>query len=455
MRISASLKTVSVFVAVTALCFAQSDVQTLADQARALAPEYAADLLFRLFDNGRFSDPEQRRELLDEIYTLAGKVQNPVVLEDIPGWTDTRSWSTARALGLQLDTLLLRCRVVRAMVTEDPQRARQRFLDIPVPAITDPGCDDVLAPDVSSYYETARLLADRGLVPLEAPIRSLSSALQLPGAARALGTWSAAAEDRLALLDLYAARVAELSSSDRATGFAFRKLQLNQELVKLAEECRQESLSVDRLLAAYRKFLASEASGPRCADSTLQPAIDAFNDRLRWGGYLASQDLPRLTDEEVKPSSVNGRMRPEQYWRTDQSKRLLSAVRHLRFGDGMKPLADDQKTTDDWQAEAKQVVTMLDKWKAEDEASPLDAFHERATLYTSILQLAPPGVVRDLAAQSWLAFLADSPIKSTTPIEWLLELDTVMNLKEPEIQKAMLASKDPVISLYATVTYQR
>jgi hypothetical protein len=40
-------------------------------------------------------------------------------------------------------------------------------------------------------------------------------------------------------------------------------------------------------------------------------------------------------------------------------------------------------------------------------------------------------------------------------LDRLLEQNGMMNLKQPEIAKAMLASKDPIILLYGTVTYQK
>ena len=128
---------------------------------------------------------------------------------------------------------------------------------------------------------------------------------------------------------------------------------------------------------------------------------------------------------------------------------------HLRFGEGSSPLSADQKAADSWQAEAKTLLTSLEGWKADQEGSPADSFHERAILYSSVLELLPPGWLHDTAPQSAMAFLADSEMKSSNPLEWLLELNSLMSLKQPEITKAMLASKDPVISLYRAITHQK
>jgi len=238
--------------------------------------------------------------------------------------------------------------------------------------------------------------------------------------------------------------LADLSDSPRAAGFALTGMQLPAAIAKLAE-----GTSADGLLAAYRKFLVRYSSGERCADTKIQPVIDSFNDRLRWGGYLAANDLPKISENEAKPASVSGRPHVNQYWRSEPAKRLLSAVRHLRFGDGSTPLTGDQKASDDWQTEAKALLTNLENWKADD------VFHERAILYSSFLELLPAGSLHEAAAQSALGFLADSSVKSSSPLEWLLELNGLMNLKQPEIAKAMLASKDPIILLYGTVTYQK
>jgi hypothetical protein len=431
LRVSAFIAAI---VAITAVCQAQTDVQKLADQARALPPEFAADLLFRLPPSA---------ELLESVGSLAAAVHNPVQVDDVVGWTDTDSWSAARAAALKLDTLSIQCRVVKQMLPIDPQRARQMFLEIALPAMEQPKCDAALASDPAIYYDTARELADRGLLSLEAPLRALSSALQLPAAARAIRQLRCTNEQRQFLVDIYAGRLAEISDSGRAVGFALSGLHLPDEIVHLAE-----SSAPDGLLAAYRKFLVLHASREQCADSKMQPAIDSFNDRLRWGGYLAAQDLPRITEEESKPSSLGGRARVDRYWRTAEAKRLLSGIRHLRFGDGRNPLPPEQKATDAWQTEAKALLTSLEGWKT-------DSFHERAILYSSLLELLPPGSLRDTAAQSAIGFLADSNMKSSSPLEWLVELNGLINLKQAEIAKAMLASKDPVILLYGTLSYSK
>jgi hypothetical protein len=323
------------------------------------------------------------------------------------------------------------------MLAIDPQRARQIFLDISLPATDSPKCDAALVADPSIYYDTARELADRGLVSLEAPLRALGSATQLPAAARAIRMLHCTNEQRQFLIDIYAGRLAEMSDSSRAAAFALTVLQLPDEIVHLAE-----GNTADGLLISYRKFLVRHATADRCADAKIQPAIDSFNDRLRWGGYLASQDLPRITEEESKPASVSGRARVDRYWRTEQSKLLLSAIRHLRFGDGTTPLPPEQKASDAWQTEAKALLTSLEGWKA-------GSFHERAILYSSLLELLPAGSLHETAAQSAVSFLADSDVKNSNPAEWIVELKSLMDLKQSEIRKAMLAGKDPIIVLFA------
>jgi hypothetical protein len=430
-----SVSRTSLIVALAAgLCQAQTNVENLADQARALPPEFAADLLFRL---------PASAELLESIDALAAAVHDPIQKDDIAGWTDTDSWATGRALALHLDTLSIQCRVVERMLAIDPQRARRMFLEISIPALDPPKCDAALVADPSLYYDTARELADRGLFSLEGPLRALSSAMQLPAAARALRMLRCTREQRQALLDIYAGRLAEISDSSRAIG-----RQLPVEITQLCEDLRQQAIAVDGLLAAYRKFLVRQASAERCTDSTIQPAIDSFNDRLRWGGYLATQDLPRITEEESKASSTGGRAHVDRYWRTGPAKGLLSAIRRLRFGDGSTPLPAGQRASEAWQTEAKAFLSSLEAWNA-------GAFHERAILYSSLLELLPPGALHDTVAQSAISFLSDSGVKSGSPLEWLLELSGLMNLKQPEIAKAMQASKDPVILLYGTVIFQK
>lgn len=410
-------------------------------------------MLFRLISTGRVKDPDLRRELVEDVYALGAQARNPVALADVLSWTDTSSWSVSRAAALELDTLSIRCRAVKAMLTQDPQRARQMFLDISMPALESPKCETALVQDPSIYYDTARELADRGLIDLGATTRSITSATELAAAARALRVMRGTGEERRLLLEIYAGRLAEISDSDRAASLALASLRLPQELVKLAETYHSQGIGVDGLLAAYRKFLARQAAGPRCADSKIQAAAGVFNDRLRWGGYLATQDLPRLSEADLKPASMDRRAAADQYWRTDQSKHLLSAIRHLRFGDGASPLAASQMASGDWQAQAKTLLNGLEAWQADLEPTPADSFHERATLYSSLLDLMPNSPLRETVARSAISFLADSTMKTESPAEWLLELQNLLGLKDRDaIQKVARASKDPAIRLYASVS---
>ena len=439
------------------------EIQALADRAGALPVEFRADVLLRLIAAGKIADSKWQREILEDLFTAAAQAHYPLAMFDVGTQTDTRSWALASGFKLGLDTLSIRCRVVSTMLAVDPRRARELFVQTAPAQIADPKCEDELAPNVSLWFETLRDVADRSFPGAERGqgfaiqffepyLRAMESSLQLPSAARAIRTLKASGEQRQKLVNVFAAKMADLADGDRAFTFAIRRLDLPGEIVQLGEESRKQGVSVDNLLAAYRSFLVTHVSAGRCADSALkEDAVRKFNERLRWAGYLASADLDAIPDAEGRPSKAGGKANMVPYWQSAPAKRLLSAIKHLRFGDGSRALSDEQKRTVEWQNEVRQFLADLANWSPQDEPSAADYFHERAILYTGLMDLIPDGPLRDSVVQSCVAFMSQNPIEMESPIQFLPHLNAIFQMaNRPEA--TLFNSKDPVISLYLAVT---
>ena len=181
----------------------------------------------------------------------------------------------------------------------------------------------------------------------------------------------ASPEQRQKLLGIFAARLADINAGNRAFTYAAKELGLEDELIHLGEECMRQQIGFDTVLAAYRTFLVNQLGAERCADSPdPAPMVKRFNERLRLAGYLARSDLDPIPAAALRPASTDGKLKLEAYWRTPQSKRLLSAIKHLRFGAGATPLGPAQKATPEWQAEFRGFLNDLEDWTASDEASP-------------------------------------------------------------------------------------
>lgn len=482
------------------------EIEKLVDWARAVSTEFRADVLFRLIDAGKIDDPAWKREILEDLFSTALQAQYPLALSDVGLSTDTRSWAVARGLDFKLDTLSIRCRVVKQMIALDPKRALDLFTGMVPPAIANPGCEDALVPNVGLWYETAREVADRSFLPAERAkgdpmqffepyLRSIGSSLQVAPAGMAIRTVQANAEQRQKLVDIFASRLAAIDDGYLAFSFALHRLGLFHEITQLGESVRQKGLSADNLIAAYRAFLVKHLTGPGCAAMRARkedPVLE-FNERLRWAGYLTSADLKAITKEESNAESktesiavkMDRKTRIVDYWQTPQSKRLLATIKHLHFGDSSSPqpeykyLTAEQKQTVEWQNEVRQFLGDLAAWNSRDEPSAADYFHQRAILYSGLIDLIPSGALRDNVVQSYMAFLSQNPIETESPVQFLEHLNAVFQLARPlssagaarvqeaqhngaqlpglpvengqAILDALAASKDSVIPLYGSL----
>src|SRR5205085_2914875 len=139
-----------------------AELEALVVAARALPPEYAADVLLRLVESNKLTERAWQRELLLEAFRTAGGAQQPIKRRIAPGlnYAYTREDYEARAYELKLDTLSLRLCAVNAMLKVDKRKARELFDELPrklpLALLT---CDDALVYDVSDFYATLTRLA--------------------------------------------------------------------------------------------------------------------------------------------------------------------------------------------------------------------------------------------------------------------------------------------------------
>ncbi|MGI8745479.1 MAG: hypothetical protein ACR2NN_23485 [Bryobacteraceae bacterium] len=478
MRISGSQSSAVIAGALCFCAFAQAPespehpagIENLVDGARAVPVEFRADVLFRLIDAGKITAPKAQREILEGLFAAASQAQYPMALLYAGTHTDTRSWAVASGLGLGLDTLSIRSRAVKKMLTLDPARARELFLEIALAMPADPSCEEDLVPNGSALYDTAREVMDRSFTVeernrgdavqfFEPYLRSIPASTTLPAAAKTIRMMKASAEQRQKLVNIFASRLNDIADGDRAFSLTMGRLALGDQIIQLSVGSRKQGVPADTLLAAYRTFLVKHLTGERCSDAGAKAANEAvtqFNERLRLAGYLASVDLNAITNGESKPLKVDGKAKVVEYWRTPQARRLLLAIKHLRFGDSSQPLTVEQKLSVEWQNELRQFLSDLAAWNPRDEASPAEYFHEGAILYAGLIDLMPNGPLRDSVVQGSIAFLSQNPMETDSPAQFLPHLNALLQQARTlasgaAILDAMRNAKDPVISLYGNL----
>src|SRR5438067_1236561 len=125
------------------------EIQALLDAAPAAPPELAGDILLRLVDSGQIPSRDQRIELIETAFQMAGQAKFPyaqTAAVERAGHTDSSPGIRWGALKDGYSTLGLQCRAVRVALAVDKAKAIELFRRIVVGPFPPLSCEDALAP---------------------------------------------------------------------------------------------------------------------------------------------------------------------------------------------------------------------------------------------------------------------------------------------------------------------
>ena len=130
------------------------EIQDLIDQSAAAPPELAADILLRLVEGGKIPNKKIKTDMLEQAFVLAGSARFPMRMIGATvegGNMDSDVGVRWRALENGLDTLSLRCRVIRMMLTVDRKRALELFRSVSPLMIPARSCSDAMVERVDAF----------------------------------------------------------------------------------------------------------------------------------------------------------------------------------------------------------------------------------------------------------------------------------------------------------------
>jgi hypothetical protein len=396
----------------------------LADRARALPAEFAADALLRIADAPTVTDVAWKREVVEDAFRLAAGAQQPFARRN---WTGKPGSLFDKAYAQGLDVNTLQSRAVHAMLAIDYKEARELFGEIPTPQIPRLTCDDALVYDVSTFYATAGEVAARAFsakeVSQEEPFHLLqryaadvTSPVQIAPIARMLVGASLKPAQFEALVGSFAGALLQLASDDRSFSAA-NSGDADADLGGLPGECARRKINSQPLLDAWRTYVARQQGGTRCADSatpTMQPSGQCVSPECR---KLAAQFGSLVV-------SPNG------------------------FG-----LTPEQKATSEWGAKLRQYLADLAAWTDDDD--PGEYFEFKSRFYSELFNLAPDGPERDLLLSTLLAWLQQSDYQHDHRVEWFYPVNALIihAFSDPAAMSATVRelrrASDAAISLYA------
>lgn len=394
--------------------------RSLVSLAHAAPPEFAADALLRLVESGKIADRDARDDLTEQAFRLAGAAKFPVRMRGLPGTTvDTRSGFLSQAYGLKLDALSLQSRAVLDMLKIDPAKARKLFLDIPPPALAPLTCDDALVYDVSDFYQALAAVANGAFTEKE---RSKEEHINF-------------------LLDF----IGQLTSP--------------VQFLPLAQAIQSASVPEDQREILWVKFNGMLQSIQSDARSFSALSMDPGQASSTGNLAIIKKSLPKVlsckddaSQSQLDPNGATPKI--EKYWQSPEAQKLLEDGKRLRITADGKLLTDADRSTPEWQQQLTDYLSELAAWGSGQEKSEADYYNEKSLVYIALVELIPPGPLRDKMLAAFVDFVSNSSLQQQSPVEWFLQANAMLervrqtNNGEPDkVLAAFEQSGNPVLVL--------
>lgn len=430
----------------------RAEFQPIVGLAVSAPPELAAEALLRIVDSGRLGHRDLEIEMLEQAFQFASRAQQPmrrVAMNPTPA--DTREIFQSQAARLGLDSLSLRCRAVKLLLSRDRGKARELFASIPKPPLEPLKCENALLYDVSDYYDLLGQIAaaaftdqdkkrDAHIGFLEGYVASLTSPAEIGPMARVLDGLYLTGPQTAVLVNSFAAKLETISGDDRS--FSEAMPDIYPAIARLAEATQSRGVSAEGLRAAFRKFLVSGLSGPRCVDTPLRN-VTASGGVVDWFNTQFHGELPAISEDDVRPSRSEGQAKFEQYYLSGKAPELSETARNLRIGPDGRPLTPAQLAAPEQVNKLNELVGRIADWRPSDEQSETAYFHEKALLLSALIDATPSGTPRDNMLAADISFLAPSNLQQQSFAEWFWQVGNLWKKYRggPEAPKVLAAFK--------------
>ena len=446
------------------------EIENLINDARSLPAEFSVDLLLQIANSSKIIDKHQKQAILEDAFYRASSAQNKLKLRSLPGTIiDTRSGYLARAYEFNLDELALKSRVIKSLLSIDPQKAKELFDQLPqidLPPLT---CETLLVYDVDDFYFLVGEIAHQAYSPeetrreehiffLQSKISNISSPVQIEPMAKIILTFSNDPNHFAVLMQSFIKALTKLPDDNRSLGaVSFRVI---NSIGQLVARCDDLSISNNDLLETLRNYLTNQFNKSHCTDclnkNDITSYINDFNKILSSEKLSDQRKVAPIAEEEIKSAKTENTAKAYPFWQSVEARNLLIKIKHLRFGSGSKMLSTEERTSLAWQKELDDFLRSLDTWQAQREKSDGDYFHQKCDLYRGLLNLTSDGIMRDKVISDYIVFLRESSMQQDKRIEWFLHAKPLIDLigtsqgkEAAQLRETLSNNAGSVIRLYA------
>ncbi len=426
------------------------EILDLIGYAQAAPPEFAADALIRIAESDKVADPAWKRELLEQALALAPGAQYKVKRPNASGGGANIGYFSF-AFEMEMDTLSLQWRAIKALYKTDPARARQLFGQVPPPRLEPLTCRDGLVYDVGPFYEAlSEISKDQKVDFIEPYVQQINSHTQVDPVIQLILSRKAAPRELERLSGELSAALGQIEHDPRSFSISYSFKNVNA----LAAALQAAGISPQGFLTAYQNYMEKHLSARQCPGSFLSNESLAQGRRFVGRRDDTTPYTSPILDLIYKPDRTfefeEGQ--PGNNPASPESDKLLQDVLALNKNADGKPASDADKKGIAWQTKLTDFRNALDEWKPEAEKTPENYFYERCLLLTALLEKVPRSdtELRANVVQSFTAFLVASPMRTSSRIEWWRQARGLLE-NAPEAPAAFARSQDPVMWLYVAL----
>ena len=436
-------------------------VEELINSAESLPIEFRADIQLNAIESGNMPNGKTTEKTLERLFDSAGSAQVHYKQKVADLRANTLTRETIVVQTLNLDSLNIRIRIIKAMLPMDRSKAQRELEEthLQIPTVR---CKSPLIPDVSEYYAQLPSLASRAFSTDEKGrsahsawirdnIDSMTSAVQLAPMAELLARTEFEVGRFGNLVAGYINVLQRLQATDREMAAIESEQTLSKAIRLLATRTQNETSSAAPLLSAYRTFLIRSAAEVPCADVTANwnHVVQAF-DQLRRdydpGGTAGTIDLSALERPAGKGDHAEVEYLPDSR-AFDGLFNKIYALKQ-RAADGL----NKQPDTQGWETDLAAFLKQIDAYDPSKADCKDCAYFDKVKLLLFFFDFAPEGHYKDKILDRLVSVLANDPMQVDAPLEWAFQVKLLLNMsrktsKEQATQIERLQNEGQVLPM--------
>jgi hypothetical protein len=402
------------------------EIQNLVNDASFLPPEIATHSLIKISRSSKIKNNKWKQEILEEAFRLTDKVQNPYKKRAVPFSgvsVDTKSGYLSYAFDQKLDEISLKSEIILEMSALNKPRSKEMLTSIGNKLSFKPiSCEETLVYDVSDFYKTvSKIVKDFSVKEIKEGSRMLfilqyvenfDSHVQIKPILDLLISIQPTTNEKITLGSSFLTSLKTIKTDDRSFTFTVERERIISILTKFVSIYEQ-----DENLLFYKDYVLKHSNNPRCQENTI-------NDESNLPRYI--QDINSILDdkpitfEDVKTKQTDNAAKIENYWQTQNAKKISKQFTELR-------LQKKELDTFNWQSKLAIFLDELEKWKAENNETDNEIFNQKCVMYSVLIDLVKNSDFEKQVLKSYLQYLNNSDMQSKSVFEWYFYVKKLTN----------------------------